>query len=53
MPVTRRRAVRTDPGLAARRLALFALFEDEFKPGSAVEALERLVNECEESEEVW
>jgi N utilization substance protein B len=52
MPVTRRRAVRSDPGLAARRLALFALFEDEFRPGTAAEALERLATERDASDEV-
>jgi N utilization substance protein B len=36
---------RSDPGLAARRLALLALFEEEFRPGSGVEALDRLASE--------
>ena len=31
------------PGMRARRLALLALFEEEFRPGSAVAALDRLV----------
>src|SRR5688572_3136678 len=52
MPVTRRRRVRTDPGLTARRLAMFALFEDEFRPGTAGEALERLATERDVSDEV-
>jgi transcription antitermination protein NusB len=52
MPATRRRAVRTDPGMAARRLALLALFEDEFRPGTAGEVLERLATEREVSDEV-
>jgi N utilization substance protein B len=36
---------RADQGLLARRLALLALFENEFRPGSAEAALDRL---CEE-----
>ena len=35
------------PGMLARRLALLALFEDEFRPGSADAALERLATERE------
>ena len=38
--------------MQARRLALLALFEDEFRPGIAAEALERLSSEHEVSEEV-
>ena len=38
--------------MQARRLALLALFEDEFRPGIAAEALERLSIEREVSEEV-
>ncbi len=38
--------------MQARRLALLALFEDEFRPGIAAEALERLSTEREVSEEV-
>ena len=34
-----------DPGLLGRRLALFALFEAEFRPGTASAALERLAAE--------
>jgi transcription antitermination protein NusB len=33
------------PGMVARRVALLALFEDEFRPGAAREALGRLVEE--------
>jgi len=36
---------RSTPGLLARRLALLALFEAEFRPGSAPAALERLAAE--------
>ena len=36
----------------ARRLALLALFEDEFRPGSADAALERLTTEREVPDEV-
>ena len=39
-------------GLLARRLALLALFEDEFRPGSAEAALERLATEREVPDEV-
>lgn len=45
MPATTSRKPRTDRGLAARRLALFALFEEEFRPGTAEEALDRLASE--------
>lgn len=37
--------MRPSRGLEARRLALLALFEDEFRPAQAVAALERLVQE--------
>jgi N utilization substance protein B len=37
--------VRPRRGLEARRLALLALFEDEFRPAQAVTALDRLVQE--------
>jgi N utilization substance protein B len=37
--------VRPRHGLEARRLALLALFEDEFRPAQAVAALDRLVEE--------
>lgn len=42
-PPRRRQAPR--PGTQARRLALLALFEDEFRPGQGVEALDRLATE--------
>lgn len=46
MPATTRRANRrASAGLLARRVALLALFEDEFRPGSATAALERLATE--------
>lgn len=38
---------RAGPGLLARRLALLALFEAEFRPGTAGLALDRLVAERE------
>jgi transcription antitermination protein NusB len=37
--------VRPSRGLEARRLALLALFEDEFRPAQALVALTRLVDE--------
>ncbi len=43
---------RGGPGLVARRLALLALFEDEFRPGSATRALERLAAERDVPDEV-
>ena len=39
-------------GLMARRLALLALFEEEFRPGSAGAALQRLAAERDVPEEV-
>ena len=39
-------------GLLARRLALLALFEGEFRPGSAEQALERLATERDVTEDV-
>ena len=39
-------------GMLARRLALLALFEDEFRPGSAEEALGRLAAERDVPDEV-
>ena len=44
MTSTRRRPA-TDPGLQARRLAMLALFEEEFRPEQALPALERLATE--------
>ena len=45
MPAPSGRARRSTAGLLARRLALLALFEDEFRPGSGPSALERLADE--------
>ncbi len=45
MPASSRHAARSTDGLLARRLALLALFEDEFRPGSAEAALDRLAGE--------
>jgi transcription antitermination protein NusB len=39
-------------GLLARRLAMLALFEAEFRPGAAPAALDRLADEREVAEEV-
>jgi transcription antitermination protein NusB len=41
-----------EPGMQARRLALLALFEDEFRPGIAAEALERLSGERDVPDDV-
>ncbi|HET7686039.1 MAG TPA: transcription antitermination factor NusB [Candidatus Limnocylindria bacterium] len=41
----RTRAAADRPGMRARRLALMALFEAEFRASTAVEALERLARE--------
>jgi transcription antitermination protein NusB len=41
------RRTRSSPGLQARRVALLALFEDEFRPGQAAAALERMAEERE------
>jgi transcription antitermination protein NusB len=48
--VSKRRA--TAAGLLARRLAMLALFEAEFRPGAAPGALERLADEREVPDEV-
>ncbi|MGH2456127.1 MAG: transcription antitermination protein NusB [Candidatus Limnocylindria bacterium] len=40
-----RRHTPSGPGMQARRLALLALFEDEFRPDQALGALERLAAE--------
>ena len=48
---SRRSRPRADQGLLARRLALLALFEDEFRPGSAEIALDRLCGERSVSSE--
>jgi transcription antitermination protein NusB len=52
MPTSSRRTLRSADGLLARRLALLALFEDEFRPGSASAALERVATERGVSDEV-
>ena len=53
MPASARRARRrAAPGMLARRLALLALFENEFRPGSADAALERLVAERDVPDDV-
>jgi N utilization substance protein B len=49
---TRTPKPRVAPGLLARRLALLALFEGEFRPGSAPDALERLVTERQVTDDV-
>ncbi len=51
-PGTRTARRTADPGLVGRRLALFALFEAEFRPGTASAALERLAAERGVSEKV-
>jgi transcription antitermination protein NusB len=50
MPMRASRAA--DPGMQARRLALLALFEDEFRPGIAAAALDRLAAEREVPDDV-
>jgi transcription antitermination protein NusB len=53
VPASARHARRAAaPGMLARRLAMLALFEDEFRPGSADAALGRLATEREVSDEV-
>ena len=53
MPATTRRSHRpASAGLLARRVALLALFEDEFRPGHATTALDRLAAERELPDEV-
>ena len=53
MPTASRRAARpASAGMLARRIALLALFEDEFRPGSADAALARMVDERGVSDEV-
>jgi transcription antitermination protein NusB len=47
---SKRRA--TAAGLLARRLAMLALFEGEFRPGAAESALDRLASEREVPEEI-
>jgi N utilization substance protein B len=53
MPTASRRSARpASAGMLARRIALLALFEDEFRPGSADAALARIVDERGVSDEV-
>ncbi|MGH2445901.1 MAG: transcription antitermination protein NusB [Candidatus Limnocylindria bacterium] len=52
MPAPTRPARPAAAGLLARRLALLALFEDEFRPGSASSALDRLATERGVADEV-
>jgi transcription antitermination protein NusB len=52
VPATARRPRGPTAGMLARRLALLALFEDEFQPGRARQALDRLANEREVADEV-
>ena len=47
-----RGATRARPGLQARRLALLALFEEEFRPRQAVQALARMAEERAVTDEV-
>lgn len=52
MATRKRRSAASRPGLQARRLALMALFEDEFQPTHAAEALSRMAAERGLSAEV-
>ena len=53
MAATTRRSHRpASAGLLARRVALLALFEDEFRPGNATTALDRLAAERELPDDV-
>ena len=52
MPTAHRTRRPAGAGLLARRLALLALFEAEFRPGSAAAALDRLATERETEDEV-
>jgi N utilization substance protein B len=49
---SRRARTRSSSGLLARRLALLALFEAEFRPGSARAALDRVASERDVAPEV-
>jgi transcription antitermination protein NusB len=49
---SRRARPRSSSGLLARRLALLALFEAEFRPGSARAALDRVASERDVAPEV-
>jgi len=52
VPTSSRSAARAPSGLLARRLALLALFEEEFRPGRGDAALERLATEREVPDDV-
>ena len=53
MSTSTRRAKRpASPGLLARRMALMALFEEEFQPGRGPAALDRLADERELPDDV-
>lgn len=52
MAKPRRARLGSAAGLLARRLALLALFEDEFRPGAARTALDRLASERDVPDEV-
>jgi transcription antitermination protein NusB len=52
VPEASRRQRGPTPGMLARRLALLALFEDEFQPGRARQALDRLATEREVDDDV-
>jgi transcription antitermination protein NusB len=52
VPASSRSPGRSTAGLLARRLAMLALFEDEFRPGSGPDALERLSEERSVTDEV-
>lgn len=53
MPATSRRSQRpASAGLLARRVALLVLFEDEFRPGQAASALDRLATERDLTDDV-
>jgi transcription antitermination protein NusB len=52
VPEASRRQRGPTAGMLARRLALLALFEDEFQPGRARQALDRLATEREVDDDV-
>ena len=52
MPTSSRAARPASAGLLARRIALLALFEDEFRPGSGPAALERVATERDVPDDV-
>jgi len=51
-PAPRRSRASPSAGMLARRLAMLALFEDDFRPGSADEALDRLAADRDVPDEV-